>query len=882
MTRKSPKCWSVAIVVVAVGVMAGGVDAQVRVPFPSGTPHAIPGTIEAEDFDQWQDGSGVVLDGEGNTYHDTTAEGNAGATYRTAPENVDIKVAIGSDHTEGTVVYAVAAGEWLEYTVNVASAGTYKLTIRLALASTKTPMQFKLDGNDLTPMTTLPTNNNNRFCEFAWTVSLPDGQHILRFEIGGAAPASAEDLKINWFKFEAYAETFNRPGLAFWRFDNDGGGPTVLDQTANGNNGTASNVAYLTTIPVVAFPFIQYPGGTTPTPTVAPNDAPLPNWPAHGTPRNSTAADFERDLGAYIAVPDSSALDMGAEKSWTLEAWVKLETPGDILDGNSRQWLVHKKAAATDEFTDFGVLVNGGPYVSNPTWVNPEPSWTGYAGLTGKEIVVLFGRSDGSGVDTAVSRLQVYDPAASGGTLWHYVMVSYDAAKDEVIFVVDNLPPERIQGVTPTNVANDGQLVIGGHVKPDGTVNQTFDGQIDELWIDSQPLAGTPGNTGAPLYVPWFWENDGVALDGMFTTNGLAPWRPRPAGKMNEDNTCLWQRETDPSDGTNSILHLYDGNDLTASYFYDFDTTTDADSAYSKQSCTPQNLSQGVTWVCRFKFTSHENNDISGNDRQKFIRFVCDLKDNTTANAYFEVRVTYADEIARTGIALRSTDGASGGILSPDIAGGWHTVHGAAYSLPSGEVQHHLYLDGNMTPFASYVRTAMQTSYDPYVGFNDNGRRFATNAYVDYLKISGAGGAWAPDGTKLGTWLEICDNGVDDDGDTLADCADPDCLGWKTEVCNNGVDDDCDGYTDCADADCANDPICCTHDPAYDVDDDGDVDQADFAVFQACYMADWATISIDCRCMESDGDNDIDQAEYDAFEACASGAGIPANTACDD
>jgi hypothetical protein len=56
---------------------------------------------------------------------------------------------------------------------------------------------------------------------------------------------------------------------------------------------------------------------------------------------------------------------------------------------------------------------------------------------------------------------------------------------------------------------------------------------------------------------------------------------------------------------------------------------------------------------------------------------------------------------------------------------------------------------------------------------------------------------------------EHCTNGVDDDGDGLADCADPDCEhriacrgAGGVEVCDNGVDDDGDGLVDCADAAC--------------------------------------------------------------------------------
>jgi hypothetical protein len=61
---------------------------------------------------------------------------------------------------------------------------------------------------------------------------------------------------------------------------------------------------------------------------------------------------------------------------------------------------------------------------------------------------------------------------------------------------------------------------------------------------------------------------------------------------------------------------------------------------------------------------------------------------------------------------------------------------------------------------------------------------------------------------------EICDNGVDDDGDGSADCADPDCQPCG-ETCDNALDDDFDGLFDCDDPDCAGTPACC------DADGDG-------------------------------------------------------------
>ena len=53
---------------------------------------------------------------------------------------------------------------------------------------------------------------------------------------------------------------------------------------------------------------------------------------------------------------------------------------------------------------------------------------------------------------------------------------------------------------------------------------------------------------------------------------------------------------------------------------------------------------------------------------------------------------------------------------------------------------------------------------------------------------------------------EICDDGVDNDGDVLVDCDDPDCVSFVdclVEICDDGIDNDEDGLVDCDDPDCA-------------------------------------------------------------------------------
>lgn len=70
--------------------------------------------------------------------------------------------------------------------------------------------------------------------------------------------------------------------------------------------------------------------------------------------------------------------------------------------------------------------------------------------------------------------------------------------------------------------------------------------------------------------------------------------------------------------------------------------------------------------------------------------------------------------------------------------------------------------------------------------------------------------------------------------------------------------------------------------PRFDHDDDGDVDQADFAFQQSCITGTNNGVLAGCECANSDGDNDVDSTDMTNFEGCASGPGIPADETCDD
>jgi len=151
----------------------------------TGTPIALPGKVQAEDYDKG---------GEGVAYHDTTA-GNSGGVYRT--NNVDIRTT--PDTGGGYNLKSVRATEWLLYTVKVAAAGTYSIDLRFASSGPGGTVHLSLDGTNLTGAWTLPdTGGWNNWTTVTKTgISLPAGQHVLKLSIdaNGSGGTAAD---INW------------------------------------------------------------------------------------------------------------------------------------------------------------------------------------------------------------------------------------------------------------------------------------------------------------------------------------------------------------------------------------------------------------------------------------------------------------------------------------------------------------------------------------------------------------------------------------------------------------------------------------------------------------------------------------------------------------
>ncbi len=113
----------------------------------TGTAFAVPGHIEAEDYNGG---------GEGVGYHDLTKL-NIGGAYRN--DSVDIQTCNDPTTPSGQPCYNIGwpeSGEWLAYNVNVGSAGTFKIAARVASIYGSAKFHFEVDGKNVTGSIAVP------------------------------------------------------------------------------------------------------------------------------------------------------------------------------------------------------------------------------------------------------------------------------------------------------------------------------------------------------------------------------------------------------------------------------------------------------------------------------------------------------------------------------------------------------------------------------------------------------------------------------------------------------------------------------------------------------------------------------------------------------
>jgi beta-glucanase (GH16 family)/uncharacterized protein involved in high-affinity Fe2+ transport len=151
-----------------------------------GTPAAIPGTVQAENYD---------TGGQGVGYDVSSTNGSANS-YR--PDGVDIEAT--TDTGGGYDIGWAAAGQWFKYTVNVATAGTYTVGFRVAAPGAVTDALHitNSSGVNLTGSVSIPaTGGYQTWTNVSATVTLPAGEQTLTLD------QDAAGWNINYFSFTA-------------------------------------------------------------------------------------------------------------------------------------------------------------------------------------------------------------------------------------------------------------------------------------------------------------------------------------------------------------------------------------------------------------------------------------------------------------------------------------------------------------------------------------------------------------------------------------------------------------------------------------------------------------------------------------------------------
>jgi len=193
-----------------------------QVPY-TGIPFAIPGTIEAGFYDKFEGGVGQNI-----SYLDMS-QINEGDFRET--EYIDAALVT----NEGATVGWNSSGEWLEYTINVETAGTYDLSFRYASGNTSGggPFHFEIDGNTISPSIEVSTTNDwdTWSTKNVTDIELTEGEQILRLFIDNG------ELNIGKMTFSYSGPLPYTPPIA-----NAGTNVTVIipDTTAT-LNGTLSN-----------------------------------------------------------------------------------------------------------------------------------------------------------------------------------------------------------------------------------------------------------------------------------------------------------------------------------------------------------------------------------------------------------------------------------------------------------------------------------------------------------------------------------------------------------------------------------------------------------------------------------------------------------------
>jgi len=200
----------------------------------NGNIHAIPGTIQLENFD---------VGGNGFAYMDGTpgSQVTPAVNFRT-DEDVDIENC--TDVGGGYNIGWATAGEWLEYSVSVMKSGTYDLSVRVACNGDGRAISVDMEGISIADNVVIPNTSGWQSWQtvIVKNINLTAGQKIMRVTAG-----ATDFVNLNYVTFtltkELKQEPYNGivhlvPGrIEAEEYDLGGEGLAYHEANTNGNQG---------------------------------------------------------------------------------------------------------------------------------------------------------------------------------------------------------------------------------------------------------------------------------------------------------------------------------------------------------------------------------------------------------------------------------------------------------------------------------------------------------------------------------------------------------------------------------------------------------------------------------------------------------------------
>ena len=445
------------------------------------------------------------------------------------------------------------------------------------------------------------------------------------------------------------------------------------------------------------------------------------------------------------------------------------------------------------------------------------------------------------------SDLSSYDGSASGPDDyadtygdWENLCYTWTVDEGKVGFILEARMYSYNEG-SPLSVDNLTINTSGGAVIFPGDI-EIISGCTDSSACNYDSDATS--NDGSCLYADCFGECGGDAIeDCLGECNGTAELDACgicDGGSSPEDceGSLIFFSEYAEGSSNNKYLEIYNGTDS------DIDL-----GGYSLSSCS-NGCDDGISWDYPDNVTFDSGTIVSSGD----VYVVCHASADAAIQTECDQQFTYlsnGDDVfgltqVGSGLVLDMI-----GLIGDDPGDGWDVC-----GTSNGTKEHTLARLSSITSGNNDWSISSNSETCEWVILDQNSWCYLGSHPHDDISACEGGGSGS----------ELCDDGLDNDGDGFIDCDDFDC-DCGGEDCSNGIDDDGDGFIDCDDFDCD----CGGEDCSNGIDDDGDgyIDCNDFDC-----TGDSNCPSEDCsNGIDDDGDSFIDCDDFDCDDDSVCGGG---------